>query len=233
MNEQRLKWVLMALGAAAIGYWGVPILNTILWNWITLGFLGIAAFGILMLLPAACEFIASLGWRAWEQAIRQDPVTKLKREHTAYAMQVDEMRDQISTAMTRRDNIAVMIKQRSRAMLPDALQGHQATLAMLNTTIDDAQELYRNEVSKCKQFELAIEAAEADYAVGGALKAAAGSFKLLGKKSSPTSLGSRVAFDAITQQLGEARNSLQLTLDQRKLEAAPIARVTSIKEVKG
>lgn len=232
MNEQRVKWVLLALSVGTIGYWGLPYLNTILWNWITFGLLGVTAFGLWMLLPAACEFLASLGWWAWEQAIRQDPVTKSKREYHAYAGQVDWMREQIANAMDRRDNIQRMIQSKRSAMSPEALDGHLKTLDLLNATINDAQSVYRDEVKKCQQFELAIQAAEADYAVAGALRAAASSFKLLGKKG-PDSLGARVAFDEISHQLGQARNSLQLTLDQKKLEAAPIARVTSIKEVKG
>lgn len=225
-KEHLTKWILIAAVLAAGGALVVPWLLKLAFDLLTLAILGVVGLALWFTLPALCEFLASAGWRLWEQAIRQDPITKMKREFLAYGQQIDGIDRDTASAMARRDQLVGAVQEAKESLSPEDVGQYKADLASIDQMIQEMVQIRAGELTKYRKFERDIKRAEAQYAIGHAFKQALGSFRLV-SRGAPTSFGTQVAFDEVQRQLTESRANLSLILGRQR-EALPEPR----KEVK-
>lgn len=213
-KEAITKYAIIAAIVGLGGWFVAPILTTIALNLINLAILAFGLFGLYLLIPAIAEFLASLAWKLWEMAIRQDPITRLKRDLHAHSEEIEDTEKGIAEANAGYEKLRGMVKQNKALLSAEALQQAEDDLEELKNLITDMINVRDNEIRKHSEFERTIVQAEAQYAMGQAFKTAFGSFKLNGR--GPRALGSKVALDEVQKSLSESRGRLAMVVSRSR-----------------
>ena len=226
-KEGVTKWALTA-GGFFVAYtllW--PIVAKIIIDVTTGIILAAIGLGIFYLIPAICEQFAQWGWYLYEKAIRNDPMSRMRRDEQASAKEIDNYERDVSNANANIGGAEDIYRKQKPLLTPDEVSMFEEQLQTLYAARDQLIARRNDLIRDHEAFVRAIERAEAKYRIGKAFTSAAGAMAF-NKKFGAASQGARIAMDEVDRQLAESHARLQTSLSRpRPLVGASAASLPS------
>lgn len=212
-KEGVTKWALTAGGfyAAYVFLW--PIISRIIIDVTTGLVLAAIGLGIFYLIPAICEQCAQWGWYLYEKAIRNDPLSRMRRDEQASAKEIDNYERDVSNANANIGSAEEIYRKQKPLLAPDEVAMFEEQLQTLYAAREQLIARRNDLIRDHQAFVRAIERAEAKYRIGKAFTSAAGAMAF-NKKFGATSQGARIAMDEVDRQLAESHARLQTSLSR-------------------
>lgn len=213
------KWVMVG-GSALVVY-------ALFWEKILSllkGTVEIAIFGCILavlvfLFPALCEFLASLGWKLWEMAIKSDPLSRLERDLSASATEIEEYEGSIARANTSIANSKTIIKKQANVLSAQDMEEYDAQIKEMEAAKGILVEQRDEMIVAHRKFAADLERYRAKHEIAGAFKASLGAFSF-NKKSGSSSRGAKIAFDEIDRQMNQSHEQLKIVMSRPKPKVA-------------
>lgn len=213
-NQTRnLKWGLVAVALAVIGYVAIPILLTMALSLVAIGMCGIALLAMWFTLPGLCEWLAQFSMWLWTSAIRSNPVARMHRDLKAQAQDIDELEKNTAKCTAGIDATQRSIEDGRKIMDPVVVARWENDLKGLIVLRDSVLQVIRDEHKQYKVFEGLIKQAEAEVAIAKSMAKTVGLLSFA-KKNGINSQGSKISFDEVAKRMSESRGRMQIALNR-------------------
>lgn len=185
-------------------------------NLLTMGALAIAVVALVFLMPVAVRLLRYMAWGADRAVIEANPIAQLEIGLAEHAKMIDAMEGRIAESTTYYNQLAAMLKQNRAILSPDDLSEFEEELGVLKAAGTELVAMRDGEVENHRQFQAAVTAAKAKFAMGRAFSKATATLRFDAKTGQATR-DNQAALGAVNRQLAEGLSRMQLALSRPKL----------------
>ena len=219
-------WVIVVVavlgGAVLLG----DLLVHALQNLLTMILLGLGVVVLCMFLPVVVRLLRYLVWGADTAAIEANPIAQLEIGLQEHKNMISQMEERVAEANAYYSQLEGMIKSQRTLLSADDLADFQEQLTLLKQAGADLVATRDQEIRNHQQFQTAVTAAKAKFAMGRAFGKASSAMRY-NVQTGQAARDNQVALDAVNRQLAQGLSRMQLALSRPKpggeLRAAPVA----------